>query len=584
MPHTMQCGGLSLAAIGCLLSLAGAGPLVETPLGTAEGIVAAAGVERYAGIPYALPPVGQRRFAAAVLSDGPWPQGHLDARRLGAPCINNPLGDPRSVPLDEDHAPQPSEDCLQLNLWRPAAAKDGDKRPVMVYNFGGGLCSGYAGNPYFNGSAYAIEHGVIVVTVSYRLGALGFLVSDDFDGPGNGGMNGIRDIATALRWLQRFVPYFGGDPNRVTLFGQSSGSYATCTLSVAPEAKGLFQRAILQSGPCFGGPPNRGWGPRNETYGRQITSEVMKALNVSSLQELRKVPAEQVQWPAYTMNDPAVAPYFSGYFEDPGLLPAPAESLWSSGKINPQSIIAGHNSKDGTAAFYGVAPKLGLVPGDKNQSKPGDYEAAIRKVWGSLAPKVLEQYPLSRFSGSPQKAFLQVDADSMVICPAYQLLQYAQDFVDTWSYEFAHYIPSRLRADGFGCSNGPELDVTPGQQSEYTKLFAMHGDEVKFVFGNQVGPDGLGPPNNRTICTFDSGELLLSQQMRAHWAAFATSGRPLVSWPRYSGTLADAGTLVFSDPAVDGIGIAPQGGMHAADCDFWQKLWAAPQKPELTFV
>ncbi|CAE7485995.1 CES2, partial [Symbiodinium sp. CCMP2456] len=95
-------------------SLAGAGPLVETPLGTAEGITAAAGVERFAGIPYALPPVGQRRFAAAVLSDGPWPQGHLDARRLGAPCINNPLGDPRSVPLDEDHAPPPSEDCLQL--------------------------------------------------------------------------------------------------------------------------------------------------------------------------------------------------------------------------------------------------------------------------------------------------------------------------------------------------------------------------------------------------------------------------------------------------------------------------------------
>ncbi|CAE7183878.1 CES2 [Symbiodinium pilosum] len=452
----------------------------------------------------------------------------------------------------------------------------------MVYNFGGGLCSGYAGNPYFNGSAFAIEHGVIVVTVSYRLGALGFLVSDDFDGPGNGGMNGIRDIAVALAWLNRFVPYFGGDPGRVTLFGQSSGSYATCTLSVAPIARGLFQRAILQSGPCFGGPPNRGWGPRNATYGQRITSEVMRALNVSTLQELRQVPAEKVQWPAYTMNDPSVAPYFSGYFEDPGLLPAPAETLWAAGMINPKSVIAGHNSKDGTAAFYGVAPTLGLVPGDKNQTLPADYEEAIRKVWGSQSMAVLQQYPLTRFEGSPQKAFLQVDADSMVICPAYQLLRGICAFVDTWSYEFAHYIPSRLRADGFGCSNGAELDVTPPRQSEYTKLFAMHGDEVKFVFGNEVGPDGLGPPNNRTICTFDSGERQLSKQMRAHWAAFATGARPLISWPRYNGTAAEAATLVFSDPAADGLGIAVQGGMHAADCDFWQKLWAEQRKSELS--
>merc|ERR1719359_2086859 len=117
----------------------------------------------------------------------------------------------------------------------------------MVWNFGGRLCAGYAGNRYFNGSVLAKEHGVIVVTVSYRLGALGFLVSDRFAGPGNGGMNGIRDTVVALRWVQHQIAAFGGDRNRVTLFGQSSVAYAACSLSVAPEAAGLFQRLILQS-------------------------------------------------------------------------------------------------------------------------------------------------------------------------------------------------------------------------------------------------------------------------------------------------------------------------------------------------
>merc|ERR1719401_326811 len=121
----------------------------------------------------------------------------------------------------------------------------------------------------------------------------------------------------ALRWVQHHIAAFGGDPNRVTLFGQSSGAYAACTLSVAPEAKGLFSRLILQSGPCFGGPPNRGWGPRNASFGHRVTQELMATLNVSSLEDLRRVPAEKVQWPSYTMNDPQVAPYFSGYFDDP---------------------------------------------------------------------------------------------------------------------------------------------------------------------------------------------------------------------------------------------------------------------------
>jgi len=153
----------------------------------------------------------------------------------------------------------------------------------MVWAFGGGLCGGYAGNRYYNGSALALRHGVIVVTVSYRIGALGFLTTRDDHELGSGGMNGINDVIVALKWVQKNIRYFGGDPDRVTLAGQSSGAYLTCTLCVSPAAKGLFKHAILQSGPCIGGPPGKGWGPRSLSFGIDVTARVFEALNVSSL-------------------------------------------------------------------------------------------------------------------------------------------------------------------------------------------------------------------------------------------------------------------------------------------------------------
>lgn len=561
------------------IEVRGRGPIVETAMGTIEGIFAAEGVERFARIPFAKPPLAALRFAPSKLDEEQWPGGHLDGRKFGPPCINNPLGDPREVPQPfGDEVPEPSEDCLHLNIWRPTSASSEKPLPVMVWNFGGGLCGGEASQRWFNGSVLVREHNVVVVTVSYRLGALGFLVSDDFSGPGNGGMNGIRDTVTALRWVQHHIAAFGGDNSRVTLFGQSSGAYAACTINVAPEAAGLFHRLIMQSGPCFGGPPNKGWGPRNASYGFHVAAQVMAANNVTTLDGLRQVPAEKVQWPDYTMNDPNVSPYFSGYFEDPGFLPTSAEMLWKAGRINSKEVIAGFNSKDGTAAFYGTGPTLGLVAPDKKQTSPADYINAITKVWGGDAPAVLKQYPLSRFEESPQKAFLQVDADAMVICPSYDVLGYAQTAgLKTWAYEFAHYQPSRSRPDGFGCSNGAELDVAPARQTNYTRLFATHGDEVKYVFGTEIGPDGLGPPHNRSICIFSKGERELSHHIRAHWAAFATAGDPDIGnggkWPRYVGKAEEASTLVFAEPRSDGVGIEPVHGLHAEDCDFWRNLW-----------
>ena len=128
--------------------------------------------------------------------------------------------------------------------------------------------------------------------------------------------------------------------------------------------------------------------------------------------------ARMIQWPDVTMNDPAVAPYFSGYFDDSFVVPGDIEARWEHGDINPTELIVGHNSKDGTAGFYGTAPTLGLIAADKKQTSAADYEKAVRSAWGVHADRVLAQYPLHQYGGSPQAAFIQADADAFVICPS----------------------------------------------------------------------------------------------------------------------------------------------------------------------
>ena len=208
-----------LTLLACLLSSSNAndgndGPSVRTPQGSIRGIISARShlgnrtVERYSGIPFAKPPLGHLRFARGELNTTKYLR-ELDARRLGPPCIQTPLGDPRA-PGGPDRGPPPSEaklpkpltltltltlsrpdlkDCLNLNVYRP---NDAVNAPVMFWAFGGGLCGGYAGNRYNNGSALALQHGVIVVTVSYRIGALGFLTTEDVPGRGSGGENTLN--------------------------------------------------------------------------------------------------------------------------------------------------------------------------------------------------------------------------------------------------------------------------------------------------------------------------------------------------------------------------------------------------------
>ncbi|CAE8627516.1 unnamed protein product [Polarella glacialis] len=413
-------------------------------------------------------------------------------------------------------------------------------------------------------------------------------------------MNGIFDNVVALRWLQKYVSHFGGDPGQVTIFGQSSGAYSLCTLCVAPDARGLFKRAGLLSGPCFGGPASRGWGPRSAELGRNVSEQILAAHGSGrDLASLRGLPAENVQWPAEWLSDLTKAPSFSGYFEDTAVLPLPADELWRRGAIVPEEVMVSCTSKDGTGAFYGLAPTLGLIGPDENTNTSGGYDSKMRAAWGADAEDVLRQYPLTDYPSAPA-AFIQADADAYVICPSRRVARYAaRAGRRVWVAEFAHFQPSPSQpmgcsgygpqgCQGFGCDNGVELDVVPGRHvTHQTELWASHGGDVKFVFGTETGPDGLGPPSNLSHCEFDADERQLSRTVMAHWAAFARHGNPnaglaleQLSWPsaevRADGQV-DISRMRFSVEATDGALTGLRAGMHDHNCDFWDTLY--PEGP-----
>ena len=223
-------------------------------------------VAAFLGLPYTDKPLGELRFRSAKVKPL---SGHINATTFGAPCLQSGNADPNEFPDPE--APPPSEDCLYLNVWsphpnatqapqsttRPAGARsevsggagDGNEPllPVMVWIHGGGFGIGTGSERWFNGTELARSQHVVVVTLNYRLGPLGFLASNESD-HGTGGMNGIHDIIVALQWLQLHASHFGGDSSSITLFGQSAGGMAACILAVSPLAHGLVKNVIIESG------------------------------------------------------------------------------------------------------------------------------------------------------------------------------------------------------------------------------------------------------------------------------------------------------------------------------------------------
>jgi para-nitrobenzyl esterase len=235
---------ITLVAALCATAVNPQAAPVMTDAGAVEG-VAEGEIVAYKGIPFAAPPVGDFRWREPQ-PVAPW-TGVRNADHFSPVCVQRGI-------YPDDAPPEPmSEDCLYLNVWTAAGTGQGVRLPVMVWIYGGGLVNGTASTPLYDGAALA-RRGVIVVTANYRLGALGFLAHPDLTRESSNhlsGNYGLLDQLAALKWIQRNIAAFGGDPANVTVFGQSSGAISISILTVSPLARGLFRRAIAQSGGLF---------------------------------------------------------------------------------------------------------------------------------------------------------------------------------------------------------------------------------------------------------------------------------------------------------------------------------------------
>lgn len=490
---------MSKATVRILLAAAALSGLVagalpaqsQTTVAESQGRLAGAvdvnGVRSFKGIPYAEPPVGDKRWTAPVAA-APW-KGVRDAREFGASCVQPPY------PADSiyaDNVPNQSEDCLTLNVWTPPHA---NRAPVIVWIFGGGLVRGRTSEPIYNGTHFA-EHGVVIVTINYRLGALGWLALPELSAEsphGVSGNYGLLDQIEALKWVKKNIAAFGGDPGNVTIMGESSGGLNVADLMASPLARGLFQKAIAESLGIQSAAelkqPNHGL-PSAEANGTAFE----KALGAADLKALRAIDARTIAEHAGFRGGPNV---------DGWVLPHQVVDIFDRKEEALIPVLMGFNRNE-------IYPGLvGFLPRNLPDSSAA-YEAEIEKRYGDLAPEFLRLYPAGDIRGGMMAAI--------------------RDAVFGWSAErivrdeAAAGQPSYLYFFDHGYPAAEELG-----------FHAFHGSELPFVFGD-VGENAVLPPN--WPAPRGPQEQAFSDAMISYWTSFARNGVPKApgqpNWPAYA--------------------------------------------------
>lgn len=504
---------------------ADAGALVRTDLGPVNGTVTDA-YRIFQGIPYAAPPVGELRWRAPQPPER-W-SAPRDATKPGSRCPQLPsaeFGFPGSV----------DEDCLYLNVTTPRSARHDRPKPVMVWLHGGGLAWG-AGSDY-DARRLAVGGEVVVVTVNYRLGLLGFLGHPGLEGSGN---FGLQDQQAALHWVQRNAAAFGGDPHNITLFGESAGALSTCAHLTSPTAAGLFHRAVIQSGPCMMDWPDNAlapdvpagspWTPRSdvEASGSSAAAGLDCADPATAAVCLRRVPVADL----LAAGRPAT---LGPAFDTPLLPVSPARAL-REGRFHHVPVISG-TTRDETRLYVALMADTPIPP--------ERYRQLLDEAFGDQAEQVAARYPLNAYD-SPSLAWVAVTTDRVWACPTLAGNRLLAQRVPTYGYEFAdRQAPAvfPLAAD--------------------LPLGAYHGSELAYLF-DLVGVDA----------PLTADQQRLSDQMIRYWARFAATGDPngprLPHWPPFEDTGPVGPRVQSLAPGADGIRPIDLAAEH--HCDFWSTL------------
>ena len=483
--------------------------VVETRQGLVQGVVGEA-YRAFLGIPFAAPPIGElrwRRPAAPVA----W-TGVRDATYRRADCVQIRPRRPWFVPTDED--------CLHLNVWTPRDAASGKPWPVLVFFPGGNNTQGGTGVRTYDGSGIvAATQAAVVVTVNYRLNVFGFLGGGALaaeDPEGANGNYGVLDQRAALEWVRDNVAAFGGNASRVTIMGESAGSWDVQYHLVFPRSAGLFVGAIMESGASHSRLSQLSQDEANDNY-----SGLAAALGCTTLACMRAVPAKE-------LGARVPLPDFRWMATQDGVeLPGRVTDLVRSGQFVRVPVIIGSNEDEMPA----IAPR---------RLSETAYQTLVRRVFGPAnAPRLLEAYPAAAYS-SPWFAFQQLLTDGMFTCIARRNALWMAAYTRTHAYYFTH---------------------TPGIIQQYAPaLGAFHTTELPFVF------------NVERMFRIDD-DYTVAAHFGAYWTNFAASGYPNIGnssvpfvWPAFSANATEAAHLVIQPQ------LELRTALKSAECAVWDDI------------
>lgn len=520
-----------------------AGPLVKTSSGSLVGKhldILGSAVDAFLGIPYAQPPVNEKRFLRPTPHDG-W-EGILEATTKPPPCMQyssrNYSWNPTSTP---------SEDCLYLNVWTPAkcCCSFEERLPVLVWIYGGGFYAGSTDMDVYDGSAIASLNKAIIVSINYRVGIFGFLNSGSEEAPGN---VGLYDQNLALKWIKSNIGYFGGDPDKITIMGESAGAWSVSLHLISPMSRNLFNSAIIQSGTVYHPQLVDDAGTafyKANNYAKiigclpddssiQTNPEVMKCLMGKSSEELAK--AED----AFTSLMPQ---YFLPTYGNKFLPTAPMKTI-NEGHIAPVDVLIGNNQNEATIFLNYIIPdifKQDTEPQLNLESAKAVLVGLFKLVAKPNSTEIYEQYFQNASDWDSNKIVETVGnafADYVFNCPTYF---FAEKVRNAYFYWFTHRSAKEKSAKWMG---------------------VPHFYEVPFLFG--------APLKDTSIYTAEDKKF--SADLIKKWTEFAKSGYPLgnkdpETWPLFTA----------EDPVVFELNPTRTNSLtypRAEACEFWRPYLA----------
>lgn len=470
-------------------------PVVDTSTGRVQGLTAGA-LNVFKGIPYAAPPVGALRWKAPVAMPA-W-SGIREATEFGPACLQPK---PKLSNIYEGKPVPMSEDCLTLNVWAP---RDARNAPVFVWIYGGALWGGSNRDPLYGG-AHLAERGIIVVSINYRLGPLGWLALPALSAEsplGVSGNYGLLDQIAALRWVKENIGAFGGDSANVTIAGESAGGLSVMYLMASPQARGLFAKAIAESAYMISMPElkkNRHGMPAAEESGTKLAA----ALHAPDLAALRAMDADKLTEAAATVG---FAPWVT---VDGHVVPHQLVDTFEKGEQARVPLLAGFNSGE-IRSLRVLAPPP--------PASAAEYERSIRARYGDLADEFLRLYPADNL----EESILATTRDALYGWTAEKLVRtQAKTGKPGYLYFFDHGYPA----------------------ADAAHLHGFHASELPYVFGNFDGTPPRWPKVPET-----PPQRRLSDAMIGYWTSFARTGKPMAKgepgWPAFGSNQA---YMAFTD-------------------------------------